>query len=457
MFRAAWLLGLAGLCLSAADNKPDVLLTRLRERIAAGLERMPNYTCVETITRRYFKPDAATRRLQSWSLDRLRIEVATTPSHEIYSWAGAHRFEDRDLTEIVTGPIGTGAFSEFLSGIFIRDGAEFAYVGEAQSNGRAALEFAYRVRQEKSRYLIRARDGWITAGHEGRFLVDRDTVDLLRLSIAAQDLPEATGASRIETELEYQALLPRSTVQRFVLRSGMESENTTAFSACREYRGESILTYPQEGATAADSHSEDNPESGPSPLPPDLRVAMALAEPLDTWSAAGGDVIALRLTKPIVDSAKRVLVPAGAAIEARLLRVQRFFTKPGRVTLVIRPERIDRQGARLPFAVLPTRKPAPLVRVVSFRDTEDIESVAQFDFVGDHVVLPKGYPTIWRTAAAEITPSSPASTPPHRPPFPPNDAASATAPESLTPPAGSPRNPTRRAPGLSRPDDSGSS
>jgi hypothetical protein len=376
MHRAALFLAAAGFCLAAGGASPEQVLARVRERVTSDLQRIPNYTCAQTVTRRYFKPDVelpanscgAKYTPQSWSVDRLRLEVAVTPAREVYSWAGARQFDARDLTEIVGGgPIGTGAFSAFLNAIFGDSGAEFSYANESLMDGRRMIEFDYRIRPEKSRYQIRAGSGWVVAGYEGRFLVDAETGTLQRLSVRADGLPESTGSCRTETEIVYgDFLLPSATRQRFVLRTGMESENTTTYSACREFRSESTVRFLDPGPeSAADQFATFNAiKSGT--LPPGLPVTMGLASPLDTWKASAGDVIALRLAKPIKDSAKRVLVPAGAAIQARLLRVQRYFTSPERVTVVMRPE----------IGNIP---------------------VAQFDFVGDHVILPKGYHTTWHT------------------------------------------------------------
>src|ERR1043166_6968167 len=160
MHRAALALSLATVCL-AADRAPDAVLARLRQRVADDLRRMPNYTCVETISRHYFKPEVAPpanscdalgannapggSSLLPWSFDRLRLDVAVSPSGELFSWAGAGEFEDRELTDIVGGgPIGTGAFGAFLTSIFGAPGADFHYVGE---NYRG-MEFHYRIPRE---------------------------------------------------------------------------------------------------------------------------------------------------------------------------------------------------------------------------------------------------------------------------------------------------------------------
>jgi hypothetical protein len=414
----------------AADTNSTAVLARLRDRVVSGLRRMPNYTCVETITREYFRPNAAhapdscddlsahkresSYKLLPTALDRLRLDVAVTPARELYSWAGAREFETRDLTEIVGGgPIGTGAFGAFLMSIFTNESAVFTYAGETSGGGRALMEFTYRVAREDSHYRIRIPDGWVVTGYDGRILADPATNDLVELSIRTDELPPETGSCETGTRLDYHrvtigdadVLLPHQTSQRFVLRNGVETENVSNFTACREYRGQSTLRFMDDAGNAP--VDPKRAQTAPAPLPSDRPVTMELAAPLDTWTAAGGDLIALRLAKPIVDAARHVLVPAGAAVEARLVRVQRYLTRPARAIVVIKPESIERNGVRLPFPVLPNIRQIPRVagNAVKYRGIAmgEIPMPNEIKFgvcqlVGDHVILPKGYRTDWFTA-----------------------------------------------------------
>jgi hypothetical protein len=350
------------------------------------------------------------------SRDRLRLDVAVTPASEIYSWAGAHEFETRDLTEIVGGgPVGTGSFGAFLMSIFGRHDATFTYLGETESGGRTLMEFEYRVARENSHYRIRTNDGWVIAGYSGHVLADPDTNDLVQLSIRTDALPPETGSCETRTRLDYQRivvgdadlLLPRQTSQRFVLRNGIETENVSTFSACREYRGQSTMRFVEESGPDSSPADAAQQPLRPSDLPSGLAVTAEFTAPIDAWTASGGDTIPMRLSRPIVDSAKRVLVPAGAAIEARLIRVQRYFTGPERTTIVIKPEAIQRNGARLPFPVLPGLQPAAqAARSASPLRTPAAGEIPMpnetkfgvLHFNGGHVILPQGYRTHWVTA-----------------------------------------------------------
>jgi hypothetical protein len=48
-------LSLAGAA-SAAGHNPTEVLSRVRDRVIKSVDRLPNYTCVETINRTYFQP-----------------------------------------------------------------------------------------------------------------------------------------------------------------------------------------------------------------------------------------------------------------------------------------------------------------------------------------------------------------------------------------------------------------
>ena len=421
MLRATIFLCLAVVC-PAADGDPDAILARLRERMNDALQHITNYTCIQTVSREYFRPNlvhspescgelyssktSGMHTLQPWSVDRLRLDVAVTPKREIYSWAGAEQFDEHDLPGLVGGgPISTGAFSDFLSSIFGGTDAVFTFAGRTKRQGRELLQFSYRVPRERSQYRIRTVDGrWLVSGYEGVILVEAETADLVRLTVVTAELPPATGSCQANMEMDYrripigesEVLLPASTRQRFVLRDGMESENTTMFSACRAYRGDSTIRF----VAAADisPNAKGSAARSSERLPANLSVTTELAAPLDTWTASGGDRISLRLTKPIVDSVKRVLIPAGALVEARLIRVQRYFSKPARVTVVVQPEAID-TGVRQPIALFPN-VPEPTFSVQGFSSNDVPRGTrsATLHFTGEHVIVPKGYRTSWYTA-----------------------------------------------------------
>jgi hypothetical protein len=431
---ALLLFSLAGFC-NAAEHNPTEVLARVRDRVIESVDRLPNYTCVETVSRTYFQPTAprparscdehegSKRRgvyqMVAVSADRLRLDVAALSQREIFSWAGAQKFEDGELWEIVSGgAIGTGAFGAFLKAIFGGDPAWFTFVRETNSGGRALMEFTYTVPAEASHYEVRAGKEWITTGYDGSVVADAETAQLVTLKIRTAELPPETGSCETRTTLEYQTvrlgtgdfLLPWETRQRFLSRTGMEAENTIAFSACRQYRGESTMHFGADPAAAA---AASPPRAlQPVQLPANLAVTVELSRPIDTETAAAGDVITGRLAKPIFDAQKRPLAAAGALVEGRLMRVQRYFTKPARATVAIKLETIEVNGARVPFTVLPAAvKPKVAWTQKTVGDEIQYRGVSLgelpvpgegkygvFQFSGNAIIVPKGYLTQWLTA-----------------------------------------------------------
>src|SRR5580693_5471841 len=102
---------------STADPVVDELFKLAREKVLDNARRMPRYTCVETISRTQYhpadnssscQPPAAARRLVSVRgsmtlRDRLRLDVTVADGGEIFSWAGAGKFETHDVGELAGG------------------------------------------------------------------------------------------------------------------------------------------------------------------------------------------------------------------------------------------------------------------------------------------------------------------------------------------------------------------
>ena len=120
---------LAGGGLLAQDNSFE----RLRARLLGDFKSLPRYTCVQTLTRAYRKPNRKPARIPlpcaqlaaitektapytAW--DRLRVDVTMADGHEVYAWAGAPRFQGSifDVVGRMGRVIADGNFGGFLSG-----------------------------------------------------------------------------------------------------------------------------------------------------------------------------------------------------------------------------------------------------------------------------------------------------------------------------------------------------
>jgi hypothetical protein len=310
-----WVIGgLLAAYVAAAQPDAESLLEQIRERMHANLTRMPDYTCRETVERMVRTQAGAAWRSQ----DTLRLEVALSGNREMYSWAGASRFEERELADMIgRGTVGTGNFALHAKTIFLTDAAEISYAGKANWNDRYVHRFNYSIPAETSRYRLRIPPNEAVVAYGGNFLVDPDNLDLLRLEVHVTDMPEKLGIVRASDVMEYARvpigdsdfLLPKSSELTMAGAFGDESLNRASFGECRQYTATSTVAF------AGDSG--DGRAAAIPALPPGLALEVELDRdiPLDTVNV--GDVVQAKLARPAAD------LPEGAAIQVRIVRLER--------------------------------------------------------------------------------------------------------------------------------------
>lgn len=412
----------------AEDYDPTEILMRLRDYVVAHGQEIPNHLCVETITRDVYEPavqpvpkscDSLLARRQTGNFpallrhtttDRLRLDVALAEGREIYSWAGARKFEEGEIDELIPdGAMGTGPFATMLLSVFRGRAPRFTYDGQTTLDHRLVFEYSFRIPQEESRYRVKAGKEWVVTGYSGTLWADVKTAELVRLAVRTDELPAATQSCETQTTLDYNMvklgtiayLLPVGTKQRFISRDGSEAENRVEFASCREYRGESRVSFA--GGIAELTKAEDGPRVAPASFEAGLQVTVDLESTIHSTRAAAGDLIHGRLAKPIGN-----VVPAGAALEGRLMRVEMRHGNRPEVVISLRWETIELGGMKAPLALLPARKLADLKvvteRVVLARRGVEIELPPESDrlhgvyrFPGQQTVMESGFRTEWKT------------------------------------------------------------
>ena len=131
-------------------------------KLAATEHRIPNFTCVETVTRDYYQPGETRPRacsvlleqrkhrtkdliLRHLSTDRLRLDVTMVRTGELFSRVGASNFDDKGIDHLVRdGPMGTGAYGVFLNLVFREDAKALCSRGPSYPMGAAlwSIRFA---------------------------------------------------------------------------------------------------------------------------------------------------------------------------------------------------------------------------------------------------------------------------------------------------------------------------
>jgi hypothetical protein len=420
--------GLAA-CMSAQEDPRDLLL-RVRDKLMEAVDRLPKYLCTQTIDRKQFEPDDGVqktscdqllgkRKKPGWKMhlvasDRLRLDVAVTVGNEMYSWAGENRFADSDLVDMVNhGAISTGSFGSFLMMIFEGDQANFSYNGETIVDGRTLVEFGFRTPVEKSHYYYGSRRRRVQTGYDGTFLADPKTLDLVRLVVRSDELPPETGICEATSTLTYgrvrlndaDFLLPSETRLLIVSPAGVENENRTVYTACREFRGESTVKFESQDVVQPKAAAERV-----STVPPGLPFTVALTQNIDTSTAAAGDAITAELITPIRDLSSKILAPKGATVMGRILRIQRYYQPERDWTLTIRLETLDMGGTLVPLSARSGSEPDPTGPRPPFRsrpmelgtlsDLEQIGSAAfEFRRSVENLVIKRGLKSNWVTLA----------------------------------------------------------
>ncbi|HEV3201279.1 MAG TPA: hypothetical protein VGZ73_25440 [Bryobacteraceae bacterium] len=426
--RYALILALATPLAAGTEHDPVEVLSLATRKAVATSRQIPNYSCVETVNREYFRPAAnnlpracealmEVRRhptldmvLHRFATDRLRLDVSMTHRGEIFSWVGASKFDDAGIDHVVrNGPMGTGAFGGLLFLVFQSDVKRFTFVGDPVVDGRGLFEYSFQVQKPHSNYKVRVGNSWVLTGYTGTIRVDPETGELVGIRVETAELPRATGECMSTLDLKFEMvrlgdaefLLPRVARQRFVSPTGSEVENTTEFGNCREYRGESTVIF--EEAPPPAGNRARGALATPVSVPFGSRFTLALTLPISSDTAAAGDPFTGSLVQPLRDPGQKVLAPKGTVVEGHLLRVE-SFRMPPQVVVVLRPEALEIKGSRVPLAAIPDWQRAMMDarnrgrKRMEFdlpQPGEDHSGV--FRFPGENIVIPRGFQSDWRT------------------------------------------------------------
>ena len=415
---AAFVLGCAALAGQTAANTglaPDVLLlARIKVRMQENLRSQPNCTCVQTIQRS--RRRAPARRFRA--LDTLRLEVALVDGKEMFSWPGAREFQVTDPREMApTGAIGTGVFGLHARAVFLSNSPTYTYRGQEDLDGRRCERFDYDVPLNLSAYQLRRGSIAATVAHHGSFWVDAASLDLVRLVVIAGVIPPAIQLTAAETVMDYERLmvggrdflLPARAVTVLTHIDGDESRNETTFTGCRQYAGESFLSFgpPPEETAVAETPREVR-------IAPGLELRLDLATPIVSGETAAGDPIRAILRREVRDLAGNV-VPKGAVVAGRVIHLELY---PGRFPhweVALRLESIEFGGmrgdlranlvrwvgylgpGRKVMLAEELREKAAGRPAVHLADVLESPGVGVFYVNGETLRIPRGSRMVWRT------------------------------------------------------------
>jgi hypothetical protein len=405
-----------------------LLFARIREHVRSQLTQLLNCTCLQTSDRYRLQSSKSGQKHRIESSERLMLEIAYIGGKEVFAWPGAGSFESRTVSEIVAGGLtDTGGFSLFARSIFVDNTAIVKFKGTEDIQGHNAVRYDCSVAPLLSGYLVKSPAGSATVGYSGSFWADSKTLDLLRIVVRADDLPVVLKLAAVTTVIEYGqirmdgsgGLLPQTVRTSMMRSSGDVIENLADFTQCRRFVVDSTISF---GAPLEEARHTARKQEGVV-LPPGVLITARLATAVDSESVRVGDSITARIEVP-VKVKHRLLVPAGAVLNGRIRRVEKFVRPSTFVLLALEFTEFWFENSRGPLFAEFQRSDAgttaqaefPLASVNSYRisllqlgheDSTSVEEftnrelpgVATFYCAGDRCRLPAGTEMIWETRA----------------------------------------------------------
>jgi len=356
----------------SADVDPQLLLARVRAKVADDAKQMPRYLCRQKIERRQFVVDSRSRSCQALvqektrrtrfglrlaSDDRANLDVMLAGGMEIFSWPDGGQFETKHPGDLLTGGMaGSGDFASFLIDIFGIKAVSFHYAGACESPSCA--RFRYEVPRAASHYVLKLFDRDVTVGYTGTFDADMRTADLLRVVVIPADpdrrLPEIC---EMRTQMTYARstsgngdyVLPSTTEKYLLLNDAAYFENRTSYQGCRQFGSESILKFDDDAPEATPA-GEQAVRTGS--FPRGTQLELRLVSKIDSQVNSAGDVIEAALTQG-VRVAGRVAAPAGTIVRGHITQMEHLYLPWNQIVLGIRFEKMMLGKSEIPLALDP--------------------------------------------------------------------------------------------------------
>ncbi len=196
---------LAAVAALASPQTSD--LAKIRAAVMESLRRLPNYTCTETFQRSELPIISGRPRLMI--AETMRLEVAYLDGKEMFGWPASGKIDESDITKLISGSVGNGYFGLFPHSIFAAENNRFKLVGDAEVDGKKSIRYDYRVPKENRAYELSNGSLAAVVGFHGSFWVDPATLDLMRITVIADDPPAVLDFASAVSTLDFERKVDR--------------------------------------------------------------------------------------------------------------------------------------------------------------------------------------------------------------------------------------------------------
>ena len=417
----SWRLAAALTVLASAvapqDFAPGVLtLAHFKIHMRDEISHLPNYTCLETVSR-FYRQAGRGERLNP--LDVVHLEIVYSDHHEWYGSPGDRNMGvDNPVKFVGSGLMGSGAFALTLNNVLSL--ATFSYRGEEPVNGRPGIRYDFQYSRESGGFEISLVGGKGSVGQKGSLWIDPQSLDLIRMEANADDIPSYLPLAASRTTVDYAAtrigertvlLAQQAELQLSELKNGTGYDHIE-FTHCRAFAVESTISFGDqsaETASVADKHQAATPS-----IPANHQVTVQLTTPITSQDAVG-KLIEGKVIGDVINKGA-ILVRSGAAVKGRIRRLERYQGN-GRPEFILGLEftEVEASGGPTPFyadflrmdttaGVLPNLKQRSVVHdTVDGKTTDEtitlaeLPGVVSFFVAGQSFSISAGFKTVWRT------------------------------------------------------------
>jgi hypothetical protein len=240
------------------SEEQAAIISEAREYALNYSKQLPDFICTQ-VTRRYAAPRPGTKyggpagSTPSWqALDTLTIKLSYFEQKEDYKLILVNNTITKQDYRTLGGATSTGDFGSMMKDIF-EPGTEarFEWDHWGTLRGRRVMAFAYHVAQSRSQWhILYERSVDIVPAYHGLIYVDEKTHDVMRVTLAAQDLPATFPVKMAETVLDYDFqdisghtfLLPLKATTTMGADDYM-TRNDAEFRIYRKYSAESAISF----------------------------------------------------------------------------------------------------------------------------------------------------------------------------------------------------------------------
>jgi hypothetical protein len=231
----------------------DPVIDRARDEAFSFSETLPNYV-VKQLTNRY-ATNSGGRGRSSWqALDIVTTDLIYEDGKERYTNIMVNGKPTKYIEQ--TGSWSEGEFASMLQAILSpATNADFRNQKSVTILNRTAFRYDYTVEQNRSTWTLHADGQTVRPSYTGSIWVDKATYRVLRIEIAARNLPREFPLDTAESSIDYDFVMIGE--QKVLLPSQADSlscsrgtpdctKNHTEFHNYKKYGADTNITF--EGA-----------------------------------------------------------------------------------------------------------------------------------------------------------------------------------------------------------------